>query len=53
MRAHRLILVLDLDHTLLHTVPKMQDPPAGVNEISVEGTNLITMLRPHLDLFLK
>mmetsp|Transcript_19100 Transcript_19100/g.34745 ORF Transcript_19100/g.34745 Transcript_19100/m.34745 type:complete len:475 (-) Transcript_19100:1391-2815(-) len=53
LRARKLILVLDLDHTLLHTVPMMPDPPEGANVINVEGTNLLTKLRPHLDLFLK
>ena len=51
LRSQKLILVLDLDHTLIHTVQGIQNHP-NVDTFEIDGNVYSTKLRPHLDTFL-
>jgi hypothetical protein len=52
MTDHKLILVLDIDHTLLHSVMGRHELE-GVHCIDIDGAWFTTKLRPHLDYFLE
>lgn len=52
MRAGKLILVLDLDHTLIHTVQGVIKGPDIVH-FEIDGNFYSTKRRPHLENFLE
>jgi TFIIF-interacting CTD phosphatase-like protein len=52
LKAKKLILVLDLDLTLLHTVQGVSQDPDVLN-FEIEGNNFTTKLRPYLSTFLE
>lgn len=50
--GHQLILVLDLDHTILHSYPGELSVP-GTKVFSIENNHFTTKFRPHLQYFLE
>jgi TFIIF-interacting CTD phosphatase-like protein len=52
LKSKKLILVLDLDHTLIHTVQGLYKQP-GVETFEIDGNYFSTKLRPNLQKFLE
>ena len=52
LKTQKLILVLDLDHTLIHTVQGNHQYP-GVEIYEIEGNKFSTKKRPYLERFLE
>ncbi|CAG9324329.1 unnamed protein product [Blepharisma stoltei] len=52
LKEKKLLLVLDLDHTLLHTIKGSSAKP-NIHQINIDGIVFSTRLRPHLDFFLE
>jgi len=51
LKQKKLLLVLDLDHTLLHTcLGRVEEP--GTEELNIDRVTFTTKLRPHLEFFL-
>ena len=52
LKSKKLILVLDLDHTLVHTESGIINKP-DVSRYQIDGNYFTTKLRPHLSEFLE